>query len=341
MYYEPYQKKNPARRSRRRGRSPGAWLAEFFLRLLAALIALALAAAGILYALPVSLFAVEPEGVILSPADDLPLNRANVLLLGLDALHENTRRSDAILIATVGYGTLRLTSVLRDTVVNIPGHGPGKLNAAYAYGGPELVMRTLNENFRLNLLHYVAVDYAALAEAVDALGGADVELTDREAAAVNALIADYAAQLTAKGRAAAPVTLADGVAHLNGTQALAYVRIRKLDSDFGRANRQRKLLGALLRRLRASLWNPARLARLFRTLHASCDTNLSPVQLLSLGEKALAADAPPTLRLPVDGAYEDDGARINVTDYPANAAAFRAFAYGDQASGTAGGQGDR
>ena len=327
MYYEPYQKKKIPRQPRRRRKTLGGWLAELCLRLLALVLILILLCVGLLYALPVSLFAVEPEDVDLSLTDGLPASRANILLLGLDELRENSRRSDTVMIASVGYGQLRLASILRDTVVNIPGYGADKLNAAYAHGGPQLVMKTLNQAFGLNLMHYIAVDYAALAGAVDALGGVDVPLSEAELSALNDLIDGARARLAARGYTAPDLVLGGKTTHLNGVQALAYARIRKLDSDFMRASRQRTLLEAMLKKVRSSLWNPLRLIRLARALLDASDTNLSLIQLLSLGEKALAAGVPEQKRLPVDGSYTDDGSALRVDDFPANAEAFRAFAY--------------
>ena len=115
--------------------------------------------------------------------------------------------------------------------------------------------------------------------------------------------------------------------HLDGLQALAYARIRKIDSDFVRAGRQRKLLNAMLKKLRENLWNPVRLVRLVKTGLTSVNTNMSPMQILSLGEKALMAGQAEQLRLPVDGTYTDDGSRLNVKDYTANRDAFFRFVY--------------
>ena len=111
-YEEPYRRKRRRRRSRRRERSFGAWLIEGLLRLVALAFILALLAAGALYALPVSLFAVEPDDAQLSLTDGLPESRLNVLLLGLDALRESRQRSDSVLVASVGYGPAKLVSVM-------------------------------------------------------------------------------------------------------------------------------------------------------------------------------------------------------------------------------------
>ena len=329
MYYEePYRKRQkPPRRRERRRRGFGAWFFSLILRLVALVLVLAVLAVGLLYALPVSLFAVEPEGVELSLTDGLPASRANILLLDLDMTRENSQRSDSVIVASVGYDQLKLTSILRDTLVDIPGHGSGKLNAAYAHGGPQLVMRTLNENFRLNIMHYVAVDFTALVALVDALGGVEVSVTEAEMTRVNQNIEAARAQLEAHGYSAATLTQCGESTHLNGVQALYFARLRKLDSDFTRAARQRMLLEAMLEKLRKNLWNPALLVRVARALMGSVDTNMSPIQLLSLGEKALAAGTPGQLRLPVDGAYTDDGANLIIDDPQKNIDAFRMFAY--------------
>ena len=335
-YEEPYKSniKKKNRRSRRRRKTLGAWLAGALLRLFALILTLALLGGALLYFLPVSLLAVEPEGVALSLTDGLPEDVANVLLLGLDATHENTRRSDSIIIASVGMGKLHLTSVLRDTLLAIPERGMGKLNAAYAYGGPWLVAHTLNENLKLNIMHYIAVDYAALVRIVDALGGVDIEITEAEMTKINGDIDARRDRWRALGYDAPNLSDWGANTHLDGVQALTYARIRKLDSDFVRASRQRRLLEALLRRLRNSLWNPVCLFRLAKTVLQSVDTDLTPLQLISLGEKALASGVTGTLRIPVDGSYTDDGSSLTVTDLQSNIAALQLAVYGDGEQGT-------
>lgn len=325
MYYEAYERK-PRKRRRRRRDAMGC-LGALALRLAALALGLAILAAGLLYALPPALFAVEPEGAALSLASDLPSNRANVLLLGTDVMRQSSQRSDAVIIATVGYGTLKLTSVLRDTVVDIPGHGRERVNAAFAYGGAELAMRTLNENFGLNIMHYAAVDFVALAEIVDAVGGVDIDITEDEMAQINANVKASYFVFQPLGYTATELTRYGEGTHLDGLQALGYARIRKIDSDFRRANRQRILLNAILKKIRSNLWNPVMLVRLGRAVTHSVQTNMSVVELLSLGEKALAAGGADTLRLPVDGSYTDNGSTLRIDDRQANVEAFRAFAY--------------
>lgn len=329
MYYEAYERKPKRRRGRRRDRQrrgPGGCLGALLARLFA-LLALLVLGAGLLYALPPSLFAVEPEGVELSLTDGLPASRANVLLLGTDVMRQNSQRSDTVMIASVGYGKVKLTSVLRDTVVNIPGRGSDRVNAAYAYGGPELAMRTLNENFGLNIMHYAVVDFVALAEIVDAVGGVDIDITEEEMAQINRNVVLSYYVFHPLGYEATELRQYGARTHLDGLQALGYARIRKIDSDFRRASRQRVLLAALLEKIRANLWNPVLLARLGKALARSVDTNMSFVELLSLGEKALAAGSPETMRLPVDGSYTDNGATLKIDDWSINRSALRGFIY--------------
>ena len=332
MYYEdPYRKsdRKNRRRKRPRRRSFGGWLLALVLRLLLLALTVAALTAGLLYVLPVSLFAVEPEGADLSLTGGLPQDRVNILLLGLDQQRENTRRSDSIIIATIGKGEVKLTSILRDTVMDIPGHGQNKLNAAYAYGGPELMIRTLNENLKLNLIHYVAVDYAGLIRMVDALGGVQLEITEDEMNRINNDINKNRQRYQARGYTAPDLSQYGPGTLLNGLQALSYARIRKLDSDFMRTKRQRNLISALLRRLRASLINPVRLFRLGSAILDSVETDLSPLQLVSLGEKALASGTPQQLRLPVDGSYDDNGSSLILTDPQKNVGELQMFLYGE------------
>ena len=159
MYYEPYKKRRGGRaqeRERRGGCLPRAlW---FFVKLAFKLVVLVLLLAVVAYALPPGLFNVEPEAD-LGIASGLPDSHVNILVLGVDADRGAGQRSDTMMVLSVGYRSLKLTSILRDTMVDIDGHGRGKINGAYAYGGAELAMRTVNQTFQMNITKYVVVDY--------------------------------------------------------------------------------------------------------------------------------------------------------------------------------------
>jgi len=160
----------------------------------------------------------------------------NILLIGNDGREgEAGARSDSMILCSFNRGSNKLimTSFLRDLYVPIPGHGSNRLNAAYAFGGRELLVKTLEENFDISIDGSVEVDFSHFSQIVDTLGGVTLELRQDEADLVNQ---EAGAELSA------------GVQTLTGLQTLAYSRIRYLDADgdFSRTARQRKVLSALL-----------------------------------------------------------------------------------------------
>ena len=184
----------------------------------------------------------------------------NILLIGNDS-RENGEdgRSDAMILLSISEKTrtVQMISFLRDMYVEIPGHDGNRLNAAYAYGGPELLMETVRENFQIPVSHYVLVNFEAFANLVDAVGGVDLELTSEEVEYVNGYLVEYN-QLTGRPEGTDYLdTSRSGLIHLNGPQALAYTRNRYIGTDFGRTERQRKVLSAVIGELpKALLTNP-------------------------------------------------------------------------------------
>lgn len=185
----------------------------------------------------------------------------NIALFGVDSrggADTFVGRSDAIMVASVDtvHNKIKLTSLLRDAKVYLGdltpmSDGYDKLNHAYAYGGPEAAIRTLNQTYDLNIKNYVSVNLSGMAEIVDAFGGVDLDVTDAEIEQINNnigglhhenpdLFDDFANYF--QGEA--------GHVHLNGIQAVAYGRIRNIDSDNKRAGRQQEILSALLGKLR-------------------------------------------------------------------------------------------
>lgn len=156
----------------------------------------------------------------------------NILLIGQDRRPgEGRARSDAMILCTFNLrdNTLTMTSFLRDLYVKIPGYKDNRMNAAYALGGMRLLDDTLEQNFGVVVDGNVEVDFAKFETIINMLGGVDIKLTSAEA--------NY-------------LGLPSGWNHLNGTEALSYARIRALDSDFGRTNRQRNVLNALIQAYR-------------------------------------------------------------------------------------------
>ena len=291
MYYEEYTKKPRRSMWKRRGRrrSFRSWLGRKFLKLLVWVLVIAIAAVAGLYYLPVSLLMVEREGN-LSLTDGLPSSPMIVLVLGVDTEDNGAQRSDTMMIASIDRGVLKLTSIQRDMLVDIDGHGSAKINAAYAYGGPELAMKTVNRNFQMNIQYYVVVNIHGLADIISAIGGLDMELTKAEASAINYELFTKEPMDSNKGRV--KLELKDGVQHLDGMQAVTYGRIRNLkgQNDINRNGRQRVLLETMLAKVLQDM-DLIKLMTLIETALPYGYTNLTIDELLTLGLSVLSGSA--------------------------------------------------
>ena len=160
---------------------------------------------------------------------------SNILLLGVDGSADSSSRSDSMILVSVDFAhmKIKLTSFLRDSWVEIPSKGKkAKLNSACSSGGAQLVVDTIEYNFGVDIDHYVMVDFDMFTQIIDSLGGVTVEVTEKEAKFIN----KTTRQTVESGE---NVTL-------NGDEALVYCRIRKLDSDYMRTYRQRKVISALI-----------------------------------------------------------------------------------------------
>ncbi len=172
----------------------------------------------------------------------------NILLIGADKEKGGASRSDSIMIVSVNRtaGKVIVTSVLRDTHVDIPGECEAKINSAYAWGGANLLIQTIEQNFGLKIDGYAVVNFNMFTELVDGLGGIDIEVTENEA--------DYINNRHNYKSETKPDHFESGESvHLNGYQTLWYARIRKLDSDFMRTYRQRKVITAIAENIKTEL----------------------------------------------------------------------------------------
>ena len=232
----------------------------------------------------------------------------NILLIGNDS-RENGEdgRSDAMILLSISEKTrtVQMISFLRDMYVEIPGHDGNRLNAAYAYGGPELLMETVRENFQIPVSRYVLVNFEAFANLVDAVGGVGLELTSEEVEYVNGYLVEYN-QLTGRPEGTDYLdTSRSGLIHLNGPQALAYTRNRYIGTDFGRTERQRKVLSAVIGELpKALLTNPQ---GVLDGLLSNLTTNLTRGEFLRLtldAGKLFTYDLQQG-SVPVEGSYQN------------------------------------
>lgn len=177
-------------------------------------------------------------------------NVRNILLIGADKENGGASRSDSIMIASVNKKTGKITicSILRDTHLYIPGEREAKVNSAYAWGGANLLIQTIEHNFGIKIDDYATVNFEMFTALVDGLGGIDVEVTENEA--------DYINNRHSYGKEKKPDYFESGESvHLNGYQALWYARIRKLDSDFMRTERQRKVISSIVSKVKGQM-NP-------------------------------------------------------------------------------------
>ncbi len=308
-----------------------------FFKLLLWLIALAALFAFALYILPAGAFG-SHDKELFSANNKLPDGYTHILLIGVDVDAAGTSRSDTMIVVSIGDGKLKLTSFMRDTGVAIPGRsGTHRLNAAYSFGGAELLVKTINHNFGLNITRYASIDYSGFSEIIDLLGGVEANVTPEEMVEVNRNMAsnltyrhqngeftyDEARKLFLKQE----LKVYGDKTHLSGLQALAYSRIRKIDSDYMRTQRQREVLSAAAVKLKGLVKKPVTLVRTFLSVKRLIKTNMGTLEIMSLGEKALFASAPETLRLPVTGTFTDDGGMFKAVDYRRNREEFIRFVY--------------
>ena len=235
--------------------------------------------------------------------ENLPDNVVNILLVGIDGRtadmdsKNSTQHGDVQIIVSINKdeGTIKLTSVLRDLYVTIPGYkSKNRINVAYSRGGGQLAMRTMNNLLELNIQHYVVINFYGLASIIDELGGIDIELTKQEAAAINTYInknlkkggydnqgKDYKRQALEKK---------NGVQHLDGIQAVMYARLRSTDNDFKRSERQRHLLELLLGKVLDGGMDMNKLLGLLETCLPYAETNMSAKDMLNLAMGVLRSD---------------------------------------------------
>lgn len=236
----------------------------------------------------------------------LPKGYRNIALFGVDArdgeLGRGTR-SDTIMIASINQDTqeIRLISVFRDTFLNLSNDSYNKCNTAYAQGGPEQAINMLNMNLDLDITDYVTIGFAGLIDAVDALGGVEIEVTDSEISHLNNYQLCMAEEL---GTDYIPVEHS-GRQLLNGMQATAYCRIRYTKGDdFRRAERQREVLAAMMDK--AGVASVGALTDMVNAVLPQVETSLKVSEVLSvLGSVA-------GYRMTASDGFPFEGGRIGV-----------------------------
>jgi LCP family protein required for cell wall assembly len=221
----------------------------------------------------------------------------NIVLLGIDSRgFSGNIRSDSIIIVSLDRknNNIKLTSIMRDTYVHIPGRDMEKLGHAYAYGGSKLAMETINKNFDMDIENFITIDFTGFEKVIDAIGGIEIELSPDEASYLN--VDDCGKQL------------------LDGEKALEYSRIRMMgNGDYERTERQRRVLVEVFKKIIAM--NAIKYPKLLNIFLPLVKTNISRVQALSLATETIKSGIKNVeqFRIPADGYAEDK--KINRTFY--------------------------
>lgn len=237
-------------------------------------------------------------------------NYTNIILFGVDSRANeltNKTRTDSIILASINNKTkeVQLSSIYRDTFVYIANHGYTKVNHAYAYGGPELALSTINKNFDLNAKDFVTINFSALSNVIDALGGVEINITKDELKYVNAYAKDVARiNGTTVKKIASP-----GLQTLSGVQATGYCRVRyTAGGDFKRAERQRTVLEQLIKKAKSS--NPITLYHVIDEILPQVYTSLDTKAILKFSTGLLSYKITDNYGFP----FEKETPRINGAD---------------------------
>ncbi|MBD5540643.1 MAG: LCP family protein [Lachnospiraceae bacterium] len=231
----------------------------------------------------------------------------NILLIGCDAREEGGRgRADSIILISINKESEQLiaTSIMRDIYVEIPGHGNDRINAAYAYGGADLLVETVEKNFKIQIDRYASVDFFVFMDIVDQMGGVELEISDEEFLVANAYINELNELLD---EPYGTDWLPGGGPHLlNGKQALGYSRIRYVgDADFERTKRQRAVLEQIFNKVKD--YNLIQLNSLLNIILPEVTTDLTEGEAITLALEmnAYKKYALKQYRLPYDDTWRD------------------------------------
>lgn len=201
-----------------------------------------------------------------------PINKVNIMVLGVDRRNEDVGRSDTLFIVTADPDTKQLSmlSVPRDTRVLIPGYGYDKINHAYSLGGHKLTEKSVERLLNMPIDHYVLIDFKAFYKIIDALGGVDIYVDKRMY---------YEDPWDDDGGLV--IDIQPGLQHMDGETAIQYVRYRDSEGDIGRVARQQKFLKAVMDRV-ASPSILTRIPTLIYEISSAVETDLSMSQMFSL-----------------------------------------------------------
>lgn len=260
----------------------------------------------------------------------------NIALFAVDKrTQEDAGNSDVVIIISIDplTGKIKMSSIMRDTYVKIDGKGMDKINAAFAAGGPQLAIKTINQNFDMDIKDYMNVDFYSAARIVDALGGVEVNVKPAEIHYLN----NYLDELAIYEKIPAVHVVEPGLQKLTGRQAVAYTRIRYVgNGDYERTERQRSVLVSLFNKLKSA--GQGALPVFTQEILPNIETSMSNMALLNFAGSIFYSKSKTIeqARFPLDS--EAHGKRINnvwylITDLKAATASLHNFIYKDIRTG--------
>ncbi|TDT50835.1 LCP family protein [Fonticella tunisiensis] len=275
----------------------------------------------------------EELGIQPEAAENKDSNIINIVFFGLDRRNQTSEssRSDSIIVVSIDKTNqkVKMTSLMRDMYVPIPGKGNNRINAAYAFGGPALAVKTINSNFGLDIRDYVTIDFFGLEKLIDKVGGVKINISEAEATYVNGYLAELNRLNGNVVKGVKP-----GIQVLNGRQAVAYSRIRYVGrGDYERTERQREVLNQLFQKIKAQ--GTAKIPGLVSELIPYIETSLSNKEIIDLAMEAAKFNTSSIeqFRLPVDGYFKSqniNGMAVLVPDIEANKDKLHEFIYGEK-----------
>lgn len=213
----------------------------------------------------------------------------NILLVGTDGANvERSNRSDSVMLVTIDNNNkdIKISSIARDTYVDIPGHSTEKLTHAYAYGGIDLLKQVFEVNFNIKVDKYIAVNFVSFMDIMDEIGGVEVNVEEKDVNEINKYIdACYDYYYDRKDEIEKQYITKAGKQRLNGYQALAFSRIRYTDSAYARDNRHREVAESVYKEFLNS--GAKEYQRAAEIIIENTKTNISPMEMINLGFTAL------------------------------------------------------
>ena len=254
----------------------------------------------------------------------------NVLLVGVDSRkNDYAGRSDAMVVLTVNPQSQKvvMTSLLRDSYVDIPGHGQERLNEAYNFGGTSLLKKTIRQNYGIRIDAFMVVNFGDLIEFINDIGGVEMTVTKKEVPVINKYTSDQNKEIYGRKDNPDALPVKGGTYRFNGMQALAYARVRYVGLDFGRTERQRKVLTASVKQLLSLPVDKQVQVVAKYMLRVKTDLTVPELLFLILVFATMDQYETSSIALPVEGTYQYkrvNGKEVIAVDLPANRAAWEA-----------------